>query len=298
VSVVIAALFSLCSFRAWHAIIFAKIRRWPVVPGLAIGILVFAAVFAPVITTHNPRLGNLRDQQIPPVWMEGGRSAHLLGTDNVGRDIFARIIYGSRVSLAVATTVLVFGCAIGTSLGLIAGYVGGQLDEILMRAVDFTLAVPFIMVALVTITVFGHSLTLLLILLILFSWGGFTRQARGETLSLKTRDYVALARIAGASGPRIIVRHILPGVFSTIVVVASLSVGGLILTESTLSFLGVGIQPPTPAWGLMVADGRNFLRSAWWISTFPGVAIFLTVFAVNFMGDWFRDYFDPRLREL
>jgi peptide/nickel transport system permease protein len=167
-----------------------------------------------------------------------------------------------------------------------------------MRFVDFTLAVPFILVALVTVTVFGSSLTLILILLIMFTWGGFARQARGLALSLKSSDYVALARIAGASPQRIILRHILPGTVSTIMVVASVAVGSLILTEATLSFLGVGIPKPAPAWGLMVADGRRFLRDAWWVSTMPGVAIFATVFSVNFLGDWMRDRFDPRLRQL
>ncbi|MBI4658709.1 MAG: ABC transporter permease, partial [Verrucomicrobia bacterium] len=172
------------------------------------------------------------------------------------------------------------------------------LDELLMRFVDFTHAIPFILVAIVVVVVFGSSLALILILLIVFTWGGFARQARAATLSLKTQDYVAMAKIAGASPIRIIVRHILPGIFSTMMVLASLAVGGLILAEATLSFLGVGIPKPAPAWGLMVADGRQFLRDAWWVAMMPGIAIFATVFSVNFLGDWMRDRFDPRLRQL
>ena len=274
------------------------LRRWPLIPLLIIGIVVFMAIFAPLLTGHDPRRGDLRDRLTPPMWLEGGTSKYPLGTDDNGRDILTRIMYGSRISLMVAGIVLSVGMVLGTSVGLIAGYIGGNGDEVMMRFVDFTLAIPFVLVAIVLVVLFGSSLTLILILLVLFTWGGYARQARGMTLGLKTQDYVAVARIAGASPPRIIFRHILPGVLSTLMVVASVAVGSLILTEATLSFLGVGIPKPNPAWGLMVADGRKWLRAAWWVSMMPGIAIFATVFSVNFLGDWMRDRFDPRLRQL
>ncbi len=284
--------------RRWLGRTLYVLRRWPILPMMIVAGLVFVAVFAPLLTPHDPRRGSLRESNLPPMWMEGGTIRHPLGTDTVGRDILTRIFYGSRISLMIAGIVLASGAVFGTTLGLVAGYAGGNVDELIMRYFDFTLAIPFLVVAMVTVIVFGQSLTLIIVLLVVFSGGGFARQARAITLSLKTIDYVAMAKVAGASHVRIIVKHILPGVINTVVVLASLSIGGLILAESTLSFLGVGIPAPTPAWGLMVADGRDYLRTAWWISTFPGLAIFLTVFSANFLGDWLRDRLDPRLRQL
>lgn len=275
-----------------------RVRRWPVIPVVLITALIVAAVFAPLLTPHDPERADLNARNTPPMWMEGGKSEHVLGTDPLGRDMLARVIFGARISVIIAAIVLSTGAIGGLILGLVAGYMGGQVDEILMRLVDFTLAVPFILVALVTVIVLGQSFALVIILLVLFSWNGFARQARAETLSLKTRDYVALAKVAGASTARILYRHISPGLINTMLVVATLRVGGLILTEATLSFLGVGIPPPTPAWGIMVADGRTYVKIAWWVSLWPGIAIFLTVLAFNFLGDWLRDRFDPKLRQL
>ncbi|MEX0762666.1 MAG: ABC transporter permease [Dehalococcoidia bacterium] len=209
-----------------------------------------------------------------------------------------RVIHGGRITLIVATTVLLSGLILGTTLGLTAGYIGGQVDELIMRIVDFTLAFPFILVAVAVVVVFGASVPLIIILLVIFGWGGFARQARAMTLSLKTADYVAISRIAGASTPRILFRHILPGIMNTMMVLASLAVGGVILAEATLSFLGVGVPRPNPAWGLMVSSGRDYIRDAWWLVVMPGVAIFAVVFSINFLGDWLRDRFDPRLRQL
>ena len=230
--------------------------------------------------------------------MEGGTADYLLGADPLGRDILARVMFGARISMMIAAIVLSIGAVMGLAVGLTAGYFGGDVDEILMRFVDLTLAVPFILVALVAVIVFGQSFTLIIILLVIFAWNGIARQVRAETLSLKTRDYVALAKVAGAPTLWILYRHIMPGLINTVLVVASLRLGGLILTEASLSFLGVGIPPPTPAWGLMVAEGRQYVKIAWWVSFFPGLAIMLTVLAFNFLGDWLRDRFDPRLRQL
>ena len=279
------------------ALVWRMIRSWPVIPVLILMLLATFAVFAPLLANQDPEKGNLRVRIVPPVWLEGGSSEHLLGTDQQGRDIWSRIVYGTRISLLIATIVLSAGAVGGTALGIVSGFFGGLIDEVLMRLVDLTFAMPFILVALVVAIVLGQAIEIIIILLIIFSWGAFARQARGETLALKERDYVAQARVAGGTSRYIMTRHILPGLINTIIVMASLRVGQLILAESILSFLGLGIPPPTPAWGAMVADGRGYISTAWWVSFFPGLMIFFTVMGFNFLGDWLRDYFDPRLRQ-
>jgi peptide/nickel transport system permease protein len=230
--------------------------------------------------------------------MEGGSSTHLLGADPLGRDLLSRIIYGARISLLVAGVSIGFGLIAGVSVGLVAGYYGGWWDEIIMRLADTSRAVPFILIALVAAIVFGQRLEVILAILAFATWPIFARQVRAEVLVLKQLDYVAFANVVGASSRRIMQRHILPGLVNTVIVLATLQVGALILTEAILSFLGAGIPPPTAAWGVMIADGQKYLTDAWWVSFFPGVAIVLVVMAFNFMGDWLRDYLDPRLRQL
>ena len=274
------------------------VRDWPLLPILALIVFVVFAAFGGVISGYDPINGVLTDRNTPPMWQEGGSTAHLLGTDPLGRDIMTRIMHGARVSLMVAGIVLAAGAVGGTALGLISGWFGGITDELIQRFVEFTIALPFILVALVVVIVLGQTLEVITALLIVFSWGGFTRQVRAETLQLKNREYVAFSKVAGASTSRILIRHILPGVFNTVTVLISLTVGNLIITESVLSYLGVGIPPPTPAWGLMVAEGRNYIVDAWWVTFFPGLAIFFTVLAFNFLGDWLRDRLDPNLRQL
>ena len=274
------------------------VRRYPVLPGIIITLLVVMGIFAGLIAPQDPLDATISDTRAPPVWLSGGSWDHILGADHIGWDILSRMIHGTRISLLVAGVVLTTGMLVGVTLGITAGYAGGIWDEIIMRLVDTTYAIPFILVALVAAVIFGASLNLVLILLAVFAWPPFARQTRGLTLQLKNTEYVLSARISGASPFRIGIRHILPGVINIVVVLATLQVGGLILTESVLSFLGVGIPGPDPAWGSMVADGRDHIASSWWISVMPGMAIFLTIFAFNFLGDWLRDYFDPRLRQL
>lgn len=278
--------------------IVAFIRDWPLLPVIILILLFVAGGFAPWVSPSDPTDANLRGRRIPPVWMADGSASHVLGTDQQGRDVLSRIIYGARISLVVAGTALGIGSAVGITLGMISGYSGGWVDEAIMRMVDIKLAIPLILVALVLVIVLGQSFALLVGILSINTWSGFARQVRAQTLQLKTRDYVLLARIAGASTRRIMVRHIFPGITDTAIVLATLQVGSVILTEAILSFLGAGIPPPTPAWGSMVSDGRTDLIDAWWIAFFPGLAIFLTVLAFNFLGDWLRDYFDPRLRQV
>jgi peptide/nickel transport system permease protein len=266
---------------------------------LIILLLVFSAIFAQNLTSHDPeRAGSLDDNETAPMWQSTGSSKFILGTDHLGRDVLARIIYGTRISLLVGIIVLVFSGAMGTIVGIVSGYFGGNIDEALMRLVDITLAVPFILVALVVAVILGNSLNIVVVLLVMFFWTGFARQIRAETLQLKTTDYVAFARSSGASNVRIMYKHILPGVFSTFLVIATLTVGTVILTESILTFLGVGVPGPTPTWGAMISDGRNYLTTGWWMAFFPGIAILLTVLAFNFLGDWLRDELDPKLRQL
>lgn len=267
-------------------------------PMAIVVLLAVSAVFAPLIAPYDPTQGDLNRRNIPPMWDAEGTATHVLGTDPLGRDILSRLVFGARISLLIAVIVLSFGAIGGTTLGLVAGYYGGQIDEVAMRFVDLTLAIPFILVALVVVIVLGQSLFVIIGLLVVFSWSGFARHTRAETLQIKTMDYVAMANVAGSSTMRILYRHILPGVLNTIVIVTTLSIGGLILTESTLSFLGVGVPPPTPAWGLMVADGRTYITAAWWVTVFPGIAILITVLSMNFLGDWLRDRWDPRLRQV
>ena len=280
-------------------LVFRWFRQYPLLPVFIIVILVIAAVFAPFLTSHDPeRAITLDDNEIAPFWGEEGSTKYILGTDHLGRDVLARIIFGTRISLLVGLVVLLIGGFVGTSIGIVSGYFGGNVDEALMRLVDMTLAVPFILVALVVAIILGNSLTIIVILLVMFFWTGFARQIRAETLQLKTMDYVAFSKLSGASSIRIMYKHILPGVFSTLIVISTLTIGTVILVESILSFLGVGVPGPTPTWGAMISDGRNYLTTGWWIAFFPGIALLLTVLAFNFLGDWLRDTFDPRLRQL
>ena len=285
--------------RGW-----AQFRSWPVIPIVIIGVLMSCAVFAPLIANRDPERGDLFFRNYPPFWYDDFYEANpddprfILGTDVQGRDVYSRIVYGARISMTVAVIVLTSGAIGGTVIGLVAGYFGGNIDEILMRFVDMTFAVPFILVALVVVIVVGQSMTIIIVLLIAFSWGVFARQVRGETLVLREQDYVSMAKVVGATPVYILYKHLLPGVFNTLMVVASLRVGTLILTIAVLSYLGVGVPPPTPEWGSMVSDGRDYIDTAWWITFFPGLAIFLTVLGFNFMGDWLRDKLDPRLRQL
>ena len=274
------------------------LRRWPVLSAAIIIILTFVAITAPWIVPHDPLDSVLLERNVPPAWYEDGTMKYPLGKDPIGRDVLSRLIMGTRISLMIVAVSMIVGTVVGTGLGLIAGFKGGIIDEIIMRAVDIWFGIPFILVALIIAVVVGPGLTTMMGLLALASFGGFVRQVRAEVLSLKERDYVALARVAGASTTRILMVHILPGVSSTVMVIATMSTGGLILAESFLSFVGAGVPPPTPTWGAMVADGRGYMRDAWWITVVPGVAILITVMSLNFLGDWLRDKLDPRLRQL
>ncbi|MDP3064152.1 MAG: ABC transporter permease [Chloroflexota bacterium] len=284
--------------RHWWVRGFRFFREWPVIPLLILALLVVCGAFAPWVAPKSPYAAVLDERNTAPVWAKEGSSKYILGSDQQGRDLLSRIIFGARISLILAGLVISMSATIGTTLGLISGWFGGIVDEVIMRVVEAKLSIPLILITLVFVIVLGQSFALLVGLMAFWSWGGFARLVRAETLRLKVTDYVSLAKVAGAPWPRILVKHIFPGVTNSVLVLASLQVGGVILTEAILSFLGAGIPPPTPAWGSMIAEGRNFMTTAWWIVFFPGMAIVLTVLGFNFMGDWLRDRLDPRLRQL
>ena len=246
----------------------------------------------------NVQMGDLIVMETGSGTRAAGSTKFLLGTDVLGRDILSRIIFGARISLIVAAVTLGVGGGIGVAVGLLSGYYGGWLDELLMRLVDIILSLPLILVALVLVVAVGQSFEMIIVVLALWIWPRFARMVRGEVLQLKTLDYVALARVAGASTTRILFVHLFPGTVNTLIVVATLQVGIVILVEATLSFLGAGVPPPDPAWGSMVADGRDRLVDAWWVATMPGIAILITVMSLNLFGDWLRDTLDPKLRQM
>jgi peptide/nickel transport system permease protein len=274
-------------------------RRYPLIPlGILTFFLVIPALFATQVAPYDPLKGALAKRLKPPVWMEGGSLDHPLGTDKLGRDILSRMIHGSRVSLMVSMVAIFVGGIIGTCLGIMSGYFGGRVDASLMRLVDISLSLPTILLALVLVAAVGPSFGTVITVLVVLLWARYARLVRGETLGIKQRDFVARARVAGASHTRIMARYIFPNVVNSLIVLATLQVGYVILLESGLSFLGAGLPRPTPAWGLMVADGRELIVTAWWVSMFPGLAIMLTVLALNLLGDWLRDHFDPKLRQV
>jgi peptide/nickel transport system permease protein len=277
---------------------FSGLRRAPKIPTTILGILLVFAVLGHWITPHDAITIDLAKSFTPPVWHAEGSISNILGTDKLGRDILSRIMIGSRVSLALSLTIIALGGGAGVILGLISGYSGRKVDSLIQRGVEVILAMPTILVALVFVFTVGRSFESVMFILSPFLAARFTRIVRGETLSVRERDYVAVAKVIGTPAWLILMKHILPNVFNTVIVLATLEVGHLILLEASLSFLGVGVPPPNPAWGLMVAGGREFISSAYWIALFPGLAILFAVLSINLFGDWLRDTLDPRRRQL
>ncbi|HEV7344312.1 MAG TPA: ABC transporter permease [Devosia sp.] len=276
---------------------FWKSLDWPLRIALAL-LLVFVlvAVLGPWITPHDPLKGYLRARLLPPAWRDGGDWSYVFGTDRLGRDILSRIIAGARISLTVCVLVIAIAGVLGTMIGTVAGYFGGWCDRVLMRLVDLALSFPVILLALLLAAISGPSFTNIIIVISLTLWSQYARMARGETLKIRNEDYVDLARTSGLSDLAIIRRHILPNIAPALIVIATLQVGIVIVLEASLSFLGVGVPPPAPSWGSMVADGRSYIASAWWLCMMPGSAIVITVMAVNLLGDALADRINPALR--
>ena len=255
-----------------------------------------AAVLAPQIAPWDPARQMLLKRLRPPMWEAGGLREHPLGTDHLGRDILSRILYGGRISLGVGLSAVTLSCLVGVSLGLLAGFHGGRTDAFIMRVVDVFLAIPYILLAMGVVFALGASLLNVILVMAVTRWVQFARIVRADVLSIREREFVAGARARGNRALRLLLRHVLPNALTPIIVVATLELAFMIIYESALSFLGLGVQPPTPTWGWMLSDGRNYVATAWWLATFPGLAIMLTVLAVNLLGDWLRDTLDPRLK--
>lgn len=260
-------------------------------------VIAIVGVFGQVIAPYGATEASLIDRLQPPFWQTGGSSQHWLGTDDVGRDILSRILIGTRLTLIVSLAALVLGMGFGTLIGLISGFSGGAIDAALMRTTDVAIGFPMILIALLLAVAYGPDPLNVIISVSLILWSRFARVVRAEVLSLRERDFIASARVSGASRTRIIVRHLLPNVMNTVIVLATLQMGWVIVVEASLSFLGAGIPAPQPAWGAMVAGGRNYIATAWWVSAVPGVAIVITVMAFNLVGDFLRDRLDPTLQQ-
>ena len=255
-----------------------------------------AALAAPQIAPWDPGRQMLTKRLRPPAWQARGLWEHPLGTDHLGRDILSRIVHGGRISLGVGLSAVTLSCLIGVSLGLLAGFYGGRADALIMRVVDVFLAIPYILLAMGVVFALGPSLVNVILVMAVTRWVQFARVVRADVLSIREREFVSGARARGNRSGRLLLRHVLPNALTPIIVVATLELAFMIIYESALSFLGLGVQPPTPTWGWMLADGRNYLATAWWLATLPGLAIMLSVLAVNLLGDWLRDTLDPRLK--
>ena len=283
---------------AWRFAAF-RVGDFPVFPTLILVALAFLAVFADVIAPGDPEIGVLGERFRPPAWQTGGSERHLLGTDHLGRDVLSRLIFGARVSMVVGLTAVLVAGAVGTALGILSGFLGGWVDQVIMRVTDTWLALPALTFAIFLAAVVGPSEMNIVIILAAVYWTRYARVIRGEVLSLRERDFVRLAIVAGCSKWTIMRRHILPNVLNSTIVLGTLMLGVVIVTEAALSFLGVGVPPPKPAWGLMLADGKKGLMAGyWWLTVLPGSCIMLMVLSANLLGDWLRVKLDPQLRQL
>jgi peptide/nickel transport system permease protein len=273
-------------------------RDLPALAGVAvIAAAVLVAAFAPALAPADPVRNRLLDRLTPPMWAEGGTARHPLGTDTLGRDVLSRLLYGARVSLVVGLAAVLVAGVVGVVFGLVAGYRGGWPDDLLMRLGDIQLAFPVLLLGVAVTAVLGASLGNMILVLGASGWVTYARIARGETLSLKERDFVAAARALGAPARHVVARHLLPNVLPPLMVVTTFSVARTIIAEASLSFLGIGLPPPTPSWGAMLDEGRNYITTGWWLALFPGLAILVLVLAINLCGDWLRDALDPRIEK-
>ena len=282
--------------RLWVTALRRLARRRTAIFGLGVLVTVLlAAAFAPWLTPFDPLEQDINQRLKEPGWQTAEGRVHVLGTDHLGRDILARVIFGSRIALVVGLSAVLISGVLGMAIGLVSGYFGGKVDDFFMRLADIQLAFPFILLAIAVIGVLGPSLRNIIIVIGVSSWVVYARVVRGEVLSIREREFVQAAIALGSRDGRVVVRHVLPNAFTPWLVVATLDMARVIVIESALSFLGLGVQPPTPTWGGMLADGRVYLSTAWWLATFPGLAILVTVLGINLLGDGLRDTLDPRL---
>ena len=276
-----------------------SIRGIPKLSSMVLLCLIVCGIFAGSLSSHNPEIGELKERLLPPCWQEGGVTKYLLGTDLMGRDILSRLIYGTRISLIVSFSAVIVASFLGTILGVISGFLGGVVDQVIMRFTDAWYSIPLVMFGVLLAVTLGPGTLNIVIIISLVSWARYARVSRGLTLSLKSRDFIHLATIAGCGKVRIMVQHILPNVMNSMITLASLQIGVVVVMEASLTFLGVGVPPPKPAWGLMLAEGKSGLYTGhWWLITFPGLAIAMLVMSFNLLGDWLRRRLDPHFRYL
>lgn len=269
----------------------------PLIPAGILLIVVVAGLLGPLAAPYDPEENDLLSSFLPPLWKQGGSMAHPLGTDQFGRDVLSRLIVGARISLLVGCMAVFFSGSIGTTVAITAGYLGGKVDAVLMRTTDAMLSMPYLLIGVALAGIMGPGLYNLVVVLAVLGWSSYARIIRSEVLRVKTQDFIVLARITGCSTARILWKHIFPNIVNTMIVLATLQLGITIILAASLSFLGMGVPPPTPEWGLMVAEGREYLSSAWWLATLPGLCILLTCLAANLLGDWLRLRLDPKFRQ-
>ena len=294
---IIGSLRRVTRYASWPRIR-KSLKGMPWFPLVIMVLFVVVGLFGRQLAPHDPLNINVEIRLLPPFFMEGGNLQYALGTDHLGRDVLSRLIVGAGVSLQVSLVVIAVAASIGTLVAIVAGYLGGWVDTILMRLVDIVMSLPWIIIALVFAAILGASVRNIIIILSIFAWPGYARVLRGEVLRIKQGDFVRLAVVAGASKARIMLRHIFPNIVNTLVVIATLQVGSIILAEAGLSFIGVGVPAPQPAWGAMAADGVGYIFTQWWLAFLPGVAIVLVVMSTNLLGDWLRVRLDPKFRQL
>jgi peptide/nickel transport system permease protein len=283
-------------FKTRSASAWKTARKIPLAPAAVITLFVGSAIFAPLVAPYDPTQIALPHKLTPPVFLQGGNPAYLLGTDALGRDVLSRLIWGARISLTVSAAVVILSSIAGLIMGLAAGFLGGRTDSFLMRFADGSIAFPGILMALLFAISLGPGMWTVVLALSVLGWASYARIVRGEVLRIRQLEFVMGARVVGCSPARIMASHLFPNVFDAWVVMITLQIGLVVLSEATLGFLGAGVPPPTPSWGSLVSDGRNYVDTAWWISCFPGLAIGLLVLCVNYLGDWLRDTLDPKLR--
>lgn len=270
----------------------------PIFPTLVLGVFILSGIFAEFLAPHDPLENRLMEALSPPFWQEGGSLKYLLGTDHLGRDMFSRLLYGTTISLRVAFIVVFISGGVGTILAILAGFLGSWVGAVIMRLTDIMLSIPYLLIAIVMAVLMGPSVNNVIIILIVLGWAQYTRVLHSEVLRVREADFIHLANIAGCSKKRIMIRHIFPNILNTLVIIGTLNLGQVIIMEASLSFIGAGVPPFIPAWGRMLADGRQYITFAWWLCVWPGLAILLVVLSCNLVGDWIRVRFDPKFRQL